>query len=77
MLGHFKRAGVPPKRIVKEFAVTSDAHIPVGLYNSAISDSLKDSYITQERHYLPYISCRGNLWMSLQIRMSHVLLNNV
>jgi large subunit ribosomal protein L3 len=30
MLGHFKRAGVPPKRLVKEFPVTSDAHIPVG-----------------------------------------------
>lgn len=31
MLGHFKKAGVPPKRLVKEFPVTSDAHIPVGL----------------------------------------------
>lgn len=31
MLGHFNKAGVPPKRIVKEFPVTPDAHIPVGM----------------------------------------------
>jgi len=36
MLGHFKRAGVPPKRIVKEFPVTPDAHVPVGTTLSAI-----------------------------------------
>jgi len=36
MLGHFKRAGVCPKRIVQEFAVTRDAHIPVGTRLSAI-----------------------------------------
>lgn len=30
MLGHFSKAGVPPKRIVKEFPVTPDAHVPVG-----------------------------------------------
>jgi hypothetical protein len=30
MLGHFKKAGVPPKRMVKEFSVTADAHIPIG-----------------------------------------------
>ncbi|KAI0306377.1 mitochondrial 50S ribosomal protein L3 [Multifurca ochricompacta] len=29
MLGHFKKAGVSPKRIVKEFSVTADAHVPV------------------------------------------------
>jgi large subunit ribosomal protein L3 len=33
MRGHFRRAGVPPKRVVKEFAVTPNAHIPVGTYN--------------------------------------------
>ena len=32
MLGHFKKAGVPPKRIVKEFPVTPDAHVPVGAF---------------------------------------------
>ncbi|ETW86046.1 hypothetical protein HETIRDRAFT_309387 [Heterobasidion irregulare TC 32-1] len=36
MLGHFKKAGVPPKRIVKEFPVTPDAHIPVGTTLSAV-----------------------------------------
>ncbi|GLB34868.1 putative mitochondrial 50S ribosomal protein L3 [Lyophyllum shimeji] len=36
MLGHFRRAGVPPKRIVKEFPVTPDAHVPVGTTLSAI-----------------------------------------
>jgi hypothetical protein len=30
MLGHFRKAQVPPKRIVKEFPVTPDAHIPIG-----------------------------------------------
>ena len=30
MIGHFKKAGVPPKRIVKEFPVTKDALVPVG-----------------------------------------------
>lgn len=30
MRGHFQKAGVPPKRIVKEFPVTSDAHVPIG-----------------------------------------------
>ncbi|CDO72937.1 hypothetical protein BN946_scf185002.g122 [Trametes cinnabarina] len=36
MLGHFAKAGVPPKRIVKEFPVTPDAHVPVGTTLSAI-----------------------------------------
>jgi len=35
MLGHFKKAGVPPKRIVKEFPITPDAHVPVGTTLSA------------------------------------------
>ncbi|KAG6917948.1 hypothetical protein DXG01_017132 [Tephrocybe rancida] len=35
MLGHFRKAKVPPKRIVKEFPVTPDAHIPVGTTLSA------------------------------------------
>lgn len=30
MLGHFRKAGVGAKRIVKEFPITSDAHVPVG-----------------------------------------------
>ncbi|TFK76305.1 translation protein [Pluteus cervinus] len=36
MLGHFRKAGVAPKRIVKEFPVTPDAHVPVGTTLSAL-----------------------------------------
>ncbi|KIK08256.1 hypothetical protein K443DRAFT_589563 [Laccaria amethystina LaAM-08-1] len=36
MLGHFRKAAVPPKRIVREFPVTPDAHIPVGTTLSAV-----------------------------------------
>ncbi|PCH37834.1 mitochondrial 50S ribosomal protein L3 [Wolfiporia cocos MD-104 SS10] len=36
MIGHLKKAGLGPKRIVKEFPVTSDAHVPVGTTFSAI-----------------------------------------
>jgi len=32
MLGHFRKAKVSPKRIVREFPVTPDAHVPVGTY---------------------------------------------
>lgn len=32
MKGHFRKAGVPSKYIVKEFPVTPDAHLPVGAY---------------------------------------------
>ena len=31
MQGHFLRAGVTSKYIVKEFPVTPDAHIPIGM----------------------------------------------
>jgi hypothetical protein len=30
MRGHFKRAGVPCKKFVKEFEVSEDAHLPLG-----------------------------------------------
>ncbi|KAF5347882.1 hypothetical protein D9757_013421 [Collybiopsis confluens] len=36
MLGHFRKAKVSPKRVVKEFAITPDAHVPVGTTLSAI-----------------------------------------
>ncbi|KAG9016608.1 54S ribosomal protein L9, mitochondrial [Tulasnella sp. 427] len=36
MLGHFAKAGVAPKRIVKEFPVTQDALVPVGTELSAM-----------------------------------------
>ncbi|TEB36403.1 ribosomal protein L3 [Coprinellus micaceus] len=46
MLGHFKKANISPKRYVKEFPVTSDAHLPVGTTLSAI-------------HFVPgqYVDC--------------------
>jgi len=36
MRGHFRKAKVHPKRIVKEFPVTPDAHVPIGTTLSAI-----------------------------------------
>ncbi|KAH7889407.1 translation protein [Phlebopus sp. FC_14] len=36
MKGHFRKANVAPKYIVKEFLVTPDAHVPVGTTFSAI-----------------------------------------
>jgi large subunit ribosomal protein L3 len=36
MLGHFRRAGVSAKYIVREFSVTPDAHVPIGTTLSAI-----------------------------------------
>jgi len=36
MKGHFRKAKVPPKYIVKEFPVTPDAHIPIGTTLSAV-----------------------------------------
>lgn len=53
MLGHFRRAGVVPKRIVREFAVTADAHVPIGTTLSAVHfvpgqyvDVIANSYVT-------------------------------
>lgn len=31
MRGHFEKAGVPSKYVVKEFPITPDAHVPVGM----------------------------------------------
>lgn len=36
MIGHFKKAGVGPKAIVRQFPVTPDAHVPIGATLSAI-----------------------------------------
>ncbi|KAJ4487850.1 translation protein [Lentinula aciculospora] len=36
MQGHFRKAKVNPKRILKEFPITPDAHVPVGTTFSAI-----------------------------------------
>lgn len=37
MRGHFKKAGVPPKRFVKEFPVSADAHVPIGALHCVLS----------------------------------------
>lgn len=36
MVGHFKKAGVATKRYVKEFEVSSDAHVPIGRLGSIL-----------------------------------------
>ncbi|EEB96251.1 hypothetical protein MPER_04643, partial [Moniliophthora perniciosa FA553] len=36
MRGHFRKAQVPCKRVVREFPITPDAHVPVGTTLSAI-----------------------------------------
>ncbi|KAI9459482.1 mitochondrial 50S ribosomal protein L3 [Lactarius psammicola] len=41
MIGHFKKAGVPPKRIVREFPVTADAHVPVGAIGKGFQGVMK------------------------------------
>ena len=67
MLGHFRKAQVPPKRIVREFPVTPDAHIPVGksLEVLVLEHSLR---ITKGQHCLQFILYLANLWMLLPIR---------
>lgn len=69
MLGYFKRAGVPPKRIVKEFPVTPDAHVPVGtllIVFRRATHSLR--YTCKARLYQQYTSCQGNTLMLLRNR---------
>lgn len=57
MLGHFKKAGVSPKRIVKEFPVTPDAHVPVGASSSYLSyvqsDELSKGTTLSAIHFVP------------------------
>jgi len=36
MKGHFRKAKVPPKYTVREFPITPDAHVPVGITLSAV-----------------------------------------
>lgn len=58
MLGHFKKAGVPPKRIVKEFPVTPDAHVPVGMSWTSVHESI-NSWYTRRHHPICYSFCTG------------------
>lgn len=63
MRGHFRKARVKPKYIVKEFPVTPDAHVPVGEFLASMFSTFHDSEVTQERHFPPFTLYLGNLWM--------------
>lgn len=74
MLGHFRKAQVPPKRIVREFPVTPDAHVPVGESCSILDQEVQANQFTfKVQHYRPSILFRDNLLMSLQIRAFFLL----
>jgi hypothetical protein len=65
MLGHFSKAGVSPKRIVKEFEVTEDALLPVGMLPIFRIDKVLNfsAEIQQAPLSLLVILYLGNLWM--------------
>jgi hypothetical protein len=63
MLGHFRKAGVGPKRIVREFPVSKDAHVPVGVYWMPFGTHEDVHRCLQELLYLPFTSYQANLWM--------------
>lgn len=62
MRGHFRRAGVPYKAIVKEFPVTPDAHVPVGMCSVARAYPCVLSFL-QARPSRLYTSFPGSTWM--------------
>ena len=62
MLGHFRKAKVPAKRIVREFPVTPDAHVPVGEYRVVTLCASSKMY-TKEPPCLLSISFQDNSWM--------------
>ena len=66
MKGHFRRAKVHPKRIVKEFPVTPDAHVPIGedirVHGYRSFMNLTD---IQELHSPLSILFPANMWTSL------------
>lgn len=51
MIGHFKKAGVSPKRFVREFPVTPDAHVPVGESLNALRHH-KGARLKSRRNYI-------------------------
>jgi large subunit ribosomal protein L3 len=70
MLGHFKKAGVPPKRIVKEFPVTPDAHVPVGASPSrfvliVLSNKYRVGTTLSAAHFVPgqFVDVVANSWV--------------
>jgi len=74
MLGHFSKAGVPPKRIVKEFPVSADAMLPVGECNVNVAASfiyqIKSIKVQVSRLYISY---QANISTSLQTRKFHLV----
>ena len=70
MRGHFRKARVHPKRIVKEFPITPDAHVPIGKAMDARGIPVLDSFY--QRHQAPrsplFTLFRANMWMSLPNR---------
>lgn len=68
MLGHFKKAKIPPKRFVKEFPVTPDAHVPIGEPTPNTCRPFFEFILCKEQRCLPYIMFQGNMLMWLQTR---------
>lgn len=62
MKGHFRKAKVPPKYIVKEFSVTPDAHVPVGKFPD--SSSINILNLNKVPHFRPFTLSQGNMLMS-------------
>lgn len=73
MRGHFTKAGVPPKLIVKEFPVTEDAHIPVGESSLARVPSIWSEAYTgttlSAAHFVPgqYVDVIGKSYVGLPV----------
>ena len=63
MRGHFTKAGVSPKLIVKEFPVTEDAHVPVGRTYTTRVLFCQELIFLQEQLYRLLILCPGSMWM--------------
>lgn len=65
MLGHFRKAKVPAKRIVREFPVTPDAHVPVGESRVVTLNFIcaSSKMYTKEPPCLLSISFQDNSWM--------------
>jgi hypothetical protein len=74
MLGHFRKAEVPPKRIVKEFPVTPDAHVPVGEARPKFNGKFHTEWLMFKVQRCPqFILFLGSSLMSLPIRTPFVL----
>ena len=67
MRGHFRKAKVHPKRIVKEFPITPDAHIPTGETVRTLWVSVLDSFCRRRQGLRSRLSTlfQANMWMSL------------